>query len=265
MSRTLPGPHELGQNHLIDRRVAARIVTLVRAAEPPLPIVEWAAGRGAITRPLIRLGRPVEAVELDPRSIARLRQAVGDRVTVSRCDILRHAPPEAPHDLVCNVPFHLTTPVIRRLLALRHWRRAVLLTQWEVARKRAAVGGTTLLTAQWWPWYEFRLDRRVPSSSFAPRPSVDGGILVVDRRRETLLAEDDQHAYQQFVASAFSGRGRGIAEILRRHGLSKATLRTWRRAHGVRERDLPRDVTAHAWVDAYHHATRATPSRRSPR
>ena len=257
MSGNLTGPHEMGQNHLVNPRVAARIVELIDSAGEPFPIVEWAAGRGAITRPLSRLGRPIEAVELDPRSIARLRQAVGRGVTVRQGDILRHAPPRHPYDLVSNVPFHLTTPILRRLLRMRDWRRAVLLTQWEVARKRASVGGTTLLTAQWWPWYEFTLDIRAPAASFAPRPSVAGGILVIDRRHDALLPTGEQRAYQQFVASVFSGRGRGIAEILRRHGLSGRVVVTWRRTHGVGERYLPRDLAAPAWVDAYRRVPRS--------
>ena len=76
-----------------------------------------------------------------------------------------------PYTLVSNVPFHITTAVMRRLLALSQWRDAILITQWEVARKRAGVGGATQLTAQWWPWYEFELDRRIPAAAFVP-PSL---------------------------------------------------------------------------------------------
>ena len=265
LSRNLTGPHEMGQNHLVNPRVAARIVELIDSVDEPLPIVEWAAGRGAITRPLSRLGRPIEAVELDPRSTSRLRQAVGSGVTVRQGDILRHAPPQHPYDLVSNVPFHLTTPILRRVLRMGDWRRAVLLTQWEVARKRASVGGTTLLTAQWWPWYNFTLDLRVPASSFAPRPNVDGGILVIDRRHEALLPTVERRCYQQFVASVFSGRGRGITEILRRQGLSSRVVGTWGRIHGVCERNLPRDLAAPAWVDAYRlHLVPRTPRVRRP-
>lgn len=253
--KVYPGPHELGQNHLTDRRVIARIVDLV--GTDPRPIVEWAAGRGAITCPLARVGRPLEAVEFDPRSVAWLRRTVGAQTTagahvaITQGDILRHAPPAGPYDLVCNVPFHLTTPVLRRLLALDGWRRAVLLTQWEVARKRAGVGGTTLLTAQWWPWHSFTLDRRVPAGAFDPRPSVDGGLLVLDRHAEPLVPASERRRYQAFVAAVFTGRGQGVADILRRRGLPRTAVAAWSRAHGVRDRDLPRDLGVQAWVGAY--------------
>ncbi|MDR7381863.1 23S ribosomal RNA methyltransferase Erm [Promicromonospora iranensis] len=243
------GAHELGQNLLVDTQVIRRVVDLVPDADRPL--VEWAAGRGALTLPLARLGRPLEAVEIDPRSTGRLGRTVPGNVTVTRDDILRHAPPSDPYDLVCNVPFHLTTPVLRRLFTLTGWQRAVLITQWEVARKRAAVGGATLLTAQWWPWFSPRLDRRVPAGAFRPRPSVDAGVLVLDRRAEPLLPAHEQRRYQRFAAAVFNGRGRGLHEILARHGLPRDDVRRWARENDVRPGALPRELDAHAWVGAY--------------
>ena len=254
------GAHELGQNLLVDPRVVHRIVDLVPDADRPL--VEWAAGRGALTMPLASLGRPVEAVEIDPRSVGRLSRTVPGNVTVTRDDILRHAPPSAPYDLVCNVPFHLTTPVLRRLFTLACWQRAVLITQWEVARKRAAVGGSTLLTAQWWPWFTPRLDRRVPAAAFRPRPSVDAGLLVIDRRSSPLLPGGEQRGYQRFAATVFNGRGRGVQEALVRQGLARDDVRRWAREHGVGPRALPRDLDAGAWVGAYRLSGRRRGDRR---
>jgi 23S rRNA (adenine-N6)-dimethyltransferase len=243
------GAHELGQNLLVDTQVIRRVVDLVPDADRP--VVEWAAGRGALTLPLARLGRPLEAVEIDPRSTGRLSRVAPGNVTVTRDDILRHAPPSGPYDLVCNVPFHLTTPVLRRLFTLTGWQRAVLITQWEVARKRAAVGGTTLLTAQWWPWLSPRLDRRIPAGAFRPRPSVDAGLLVIDRRAEPLLPVREQRGYQRFAAAVFNGRGRGLHEILARQGIARDDVRRWAREHGIGPNALPRELDAWAWVGAY--------------
>ncbi len=241
-----PGPHELGQNILVDQRTLRRIVQLVPATSSPL--VEWAAGDGAVTRHLARLGRPLEAVEIDPRAVRRLRRAV-PHVAVMQGDILSHQPAAGAYDLVCNVPFHITTPVIRRLLSMPDWSRAVLLTQWEVARKRAGVGGTTLLTAQWWPWYEFTLDRRVPASAFRPRPSVDAGILVIDRRPDPLVVDRD--AYQRWVKAVFNGSGRGVAGILARSGIPRQAARQWAMTEGLSATSLPRDLDAAQWASAF--------------
>ncbi|KUP95941.1 hypothetical protein AC529_14815 [Thermobifida cellulosilytica TB100] len=242
------GRHELGQNFLTDRAVIADIQRLVAATRGP--IVELAAGDGALTVPLGRLGRPVTAVELDPRRARRLRRRVTGNVTVVNDDLLRFRLPNVPHVVVGNLPFHLTTAALRRLLAARHWHTAVLVVQWEVARRRAGVGGASLLTASWWPWYEFAVHARVPARAFRPVPSVDGGLLTAVRRPEPLVA--DLGGYQRFVSRVFTGPGRGLGEVLVRTGqVPRSVLRDWLRAHRLSPQVLPRDLTARQWADLW--------------
>lgn len=143
------GPHELGQNFLVDQSIISVVVELVAGTSGP--VVEIAAGEGALTMPLSRLGRPITAVEVDPRRARRLGRRTPGHVTVVNADMLAYRFPRRPHVLVGNVPFHLTTAVVKRLLAAEHWNTAILLVQWEVARRRAAVGGASMLTAAWWP------------------------------------------------------------------------------------------------------------------
>jgi 23S rRNA (adenine-N6)-dimethyltransferase len=246
------GRHELGQNFLVDPATVRRMVDI--AAQTTGPLVEWGAGAGALTIALAALGRPLEAVELDARLARRLRRRVGSHVCISEGDILRHAPPDGS-TVVSNVPFHLTTPVLRQLLGCAGWRLAVLLVQWEVAKKRSGVGGTTQLTAQWWPWFDFRLDRRVPATAFRPRPSVDGGILVIQRRTRSLARAADRRAYQAWVRRVFTGRGSSLPVILARAGrMSQPQARRFCREHGLGDRSLPRDLNAEQWAAAYRGA-----------
>jgi 23S rRNA (adenine-N6)-dimethyltransferase len=249
--RAVGGRHELGQNFLVDRRVVARIAALV----PPGPVLELGAGDGALTRQLAVRAGDVTAVELDPGRVAGLRRALGRRVRVVHADMLRFRLDGVPN-VVSNVPFGITTPMLRHLLGQRAWTTAVLLLQWEVARKRAAVGGTTLLTASWWPWYEFDLAGRVPASAFRPRPSVDGGILVIRRRAVPLVPPTERGAYQGLVREAFRG-DRLLPAISRM--LPKA--RQWLVAQGTGETVRPRDLAAEQWVALYEAISRVAPQR----
>jgi 23S rRNA (adenine-N6)-dimethyltransferase len=202
------GRHETGQNFLSDPSVVAEIIAAIGSTRGS--ILEIGAGDGALTRPLARLGRPVLAVELDARRAQGLDARTPAHVRVVPGDILRISFPEDPHVVVGNVPFSLTTAILRRLFDERGWSDAVLLVQWEVARRRAGVGGATLLTAQEWPWFEFTLLRRVPARMFRPVPSVDGGLLRITRRTEPLLPIAERRAYARFVAAVFGGPGRGF-------------------------------------------------------
>ena len=221
-----PGRHELGQNFLVHRPTVATVLALAR--ETSGPILELGAGDGALTVPLASLGRELLAIDVDGARVRRLARRLPE-VDVRELDAMR-VRLDRPV-VVGNIPFHLTTPLLRRLLADGRWRDAILVTQWEVARKRAGVGGGTMLTAQTVPWFSFELCGRVPAHGFRPAPSVDGGILHVRRRARPLLPPGQRAGYERFVRSVFTGRG-GDA-LARRVG-----------GRGAR----PRDLSAEQWV-----------------
>jgi len=243
------GRHELGQNFLVDRSVITTVEELI--AQTTGPIVEIGPGDGAMTLPLSRSGRPTTAVEIDPKCARRLGQRTPENVTVVCADILRFQFPQHPHVIVGNLPFHVTTSIMRRVLAVDHWHTAVLLVQWEVARRRAGVGGASMLTASLWPWYEFELHSRVPARSFRPVPSVDGGLLTMRRRASPLVA--DRKQYKDFVKQVFTGRGHGLREILERTGqINRMALRDWLRNNHVSPQVLPQRLTAQQWASLWH-------------
>lgn len=252
MSSPHLGRHEHGQNFLHDQRVVDAIVDLV--AHTDGPILEIGAGRGALTVPLQRLGRPLTAIEVDGHRAARLADRTATSTRVVAADFLRFRMPRSPHVIVGNLPFHLTTAMLRRILHGTGWTDAVLLVQWEVARRRAGIGGATMMTAQWWPWFEFALSQRVSAAAFRPRPSVDGGLMTIRRREAPLVADGDRRRYQAMVHQVFTGRGHGIGQIVGRR-LPRTATQQWLRDNQIRPDALPRDLTARQWAAlfrAYH-------------
>ncbi|MGQ7786905.1 23S ribosomal RNA methyltransferase Erm [Nesterenkonia sp. PF2B19] len=245
--------HEHGQNFLIDPRAIRTVVALVARTEGP--ILEIGPGDGALTLPLQTLRRPLTAVEIDTRAARRLDQRTGRRTRVVEGDFLTHRLPREPHVVVGNLPFHLTTAILRRLLYAPGWTDAVLMTQWEVARRRAGVGGSTMMTAQWAPYYAFRLEGRIPASAYRPRPAVDGGLLTIARRERPLVPHTDRRAYAAFVHRAFTGPGRGMGQILQHGlGLSRREVGPLLGAAGVRRDAAPGRLTAEQWAALWRRA-----------
>lgn len=241
---TLGGRHELGQNFLRSPNTINRFVAVVRETEGS--ILEIGAGDGAITRKLSLLKREVTAIDVDDQHVKRLQRDI-PTVRVERADALRFTL-NFPV-IVGNIPFNLTTPILRRLLKTSAWNHAVLLTQWEVARKRAGVGGCTMMTAQVAPWYVFELRGRVPARHFTPQPSVDGGILQITRRERSLVSIEERRNYDSFVRAAFTGRGRTLAQILGQ--ASKTSSEKAARVLSelsLGEARLPRDLHGEDWV-----------------
>ncbi len=259
------GRHELGQNFLHSHRTIRTIASLT--ADTAGPILEIGPGTGAVTAELYKLGRPLTLVELDETRIDHLEHRF-PRAQVRHADALT-APFDVPV-IVGNVPFHLTTPILRRLLQTGTWQTAILLTQWEVARKRAGVGGSTMLTAQWAPWYDFRLIERVPAHAFAPKPSVDGGVLTIERSAPGLIPARRRSDYQQFVRAAFTGRGRGMKGILTQMKLTdRPSLQSVMKNNEVEGDALPRDLTPEQWSGLYSALSpepkKQQPSKKPPR
>lgn len=163
------GRHEHGQNYLTDPITITKFIQLV--TESMGPIVEIGPERGALTRRLQKLRRPLTAVEIDSRSVFHLRETLSADVDVVHADFLNWRPPIAEHVVVGNVPFHLTTAILRKLMHTPTWTRAVLLVQWEVARRRAGIGGASMMTAQWWPWIECGLKGPFPGTRYGRPPA----------------------------------------------------------------------------------------------
>ena len=170
-------------------------------------VVEIGAGGGALTRALAKRGVDVVAVEVDPAWASLLRRSVQQmgpgHVHVVECDFLRYRMPTRPFRVVGCIPFALTTGILHRLLddpLIQMWR-ADLIVQHEVARKRASVPPTTLLSTTWVPWWEMRRGPLVPRDQFRPVPKVDGEVLVVTRRDPPLLPAGMAEPYASFVRS----------------------------------------------------------------
>ena len=201
-----------GQHFLGSARLAAQLVADADVGDADR-VVELGAGRGILTGALARQAAHVLAVELDPelaRVLAR-RFATTRNVVVLPADARDVPLPCNPYRVVANLPFGVTSAVLRRLLDAPDTglMRADLVVQWQVARERVRVdhGPTTdLVGARWGPWWEFLRGRRLPAGSFRPRPSVDAAVLVVARRDPPLLPVEWSRRYANFVTRAFRSR-----------------------------------------------------------
>jgi 23S rRNA (adenine-N6)-dimethyltransferase len=200
------------QNFLIDRRAIESLVEASGVDQGDL-VLDIGAGNGLITQALADRGARVVAVEKDPRLARRLRAKFGPEsaVRIVEDDVLTTKLPAEPFRVVANIPFGITTKILRRLLGdADALTRADVIVQAEVARKRAtarrgARGGGTLLNACWEPWFEFSPGARIPATAFRPRPRVDAAVLIVRRRDEPLLDPASERQYIEFVTRAFNG------------------------------------------------------------
>jgi 23S rRNA (adenine-N6)-dimethyltransferase len=108
---------------------------------------------------------------------------------------------------------------------------ATMLTQLQYALKRTGgYGRWSKVTVSSWPEFEWQFHGKVPARAFRPVPSVDSGILRIERRATPLLARAQRRTFDRVVGSAFLGVGGSVGASLRREFGARAANRALERA-----------------------------------
>jgi len=187
----LHAQRRLSQNFLADVDVLEGIL----AAAAPIPgrrVLEVGPGLGILTGGLLAAGAEVTAVEIDRGMVAHLRRAfalelAAGALTLVEGDVLDEdlaALAAPPYDVVANLPYHVTSPVLHRLLggeAGPRPERCTLMVQREVAERIAAPPGAMSYLSVFVQYHAAAsIVRRVPREAFEPAPEVESAILVLD-------------------------------------------------------------------------------------
>jgi 16S rRNA (adenine1518-N6/adenine1519-N6)-dimethyltransferase len=184
----LSARRRFSQNFLVDVEVLEAILAAA-APEPGRRVLEIGPGLGVLTGGLLAAGGHVTAIEIDRDLVTHLRATFvlelaagalelveGDILDVDLAGLV-----EAPYDVVANLPYHVTSPVLHRLLSGATGprpERCVLMVQREVAERIAARPGALSYLATFVQYHaEPRLLRRVPAAAFEPPPAVESAVL----------------------------------------------------------------------------------------
>jgi len=227
--------HELSQNFLAD----AEILEAILAEADPAPgrrVLEIGPGLGMLTRGLLDAGAAVTAVELDRGLVAFLRErfeleleranaegadaAGGLRLIEGDAldqDLVRLLEP--PYDVVANVPYHITSPILHALLGeAPRPARMVLMVQREVAERIAAPPGKMSYLSVFVQYHaRVRVAFRVPPEAFEPEPAVDSAVIVAEPfDADDRLGADEEEQLWRVVQAGFRERRKMLHNVLTR-------------------------------------------------
>ncbi len=206
----------LSQSFVVEPGLVKEVVGWVEATAPRA-IVEIGAGLGTLTYHLALKAPRVYAVEVDPRLARVVEEVTRDlgNVEVIVADALEH-PIGLGDAAVSNAPYHITGPLIARVLRENSFKRAALLLQAEVAAKILASPGSPdygRLTV-----FVNYLARPVPGgvyhpSCFYPRPKVYSRLVYLERTRNY-----DEHAwaFEELARCLFNQINKMARKIARR-------------------------------------------------
>ncbi len=212
---------KLGQNFLQDPLVLGSIASAAEI-QPTDTVLEIGPGLGSLTRYLAVSARQVVAVELDLDLIPPLQMVTKpyDNIHIVHGDILKISPKEliqAPGYLVvANIPYYITSAIIRHLLENEPKPRRIVLTiQKEVAdRICAKPGDMSLLALSVQIYGEPRIAKRIPANAFFPAPKVDSAVLCVDIYAAPKIPPELLDTFFKLIKAGFSQKRKTLRNSL---------------------------------------------------
>jgi 16S rRNA (adenine1518-N6/adenine1519-N6)-dimethyltransferase len=242
----------LGQHFLIEPSLARRIVELA-GVRPGSRVLEVGAGLGSLTISLAEAGADVVALEVDPKLVPALSEAVapfGNQVRVVMADAMDAdwaailGPEGAEWAMVANLPYNVATPVVIRALESEpRIRRLLVMVQREVGERLAArpgdpqFGGVSLRVAY---WAGAKVVRRVPASVFWPRPQVESVLVSLDRHAPPVAA--DRERLFTVIRVSFAERRKTMRSALIRLGVDRAVAADVLEACGIAPNARPEEL-----------------------
>lgn len=198
---------EHSQVFLRDPRLVAELIGHSNIRKNDL-VLDIGAGSGIITAVLAGRCKTVFAIEPEPRMAEKLRQNTADHanVKVVQADFLRYNLPPGPYKVFSNIPFHLSSPIMQRLVFAPNPPTSIyLIVQKQFANKLLANDKhfTSQLGAWIAPWWTVRIRKPLKKTDFWPHPAVDTVLLEVKPRPEPLLPPKTAADYRRFITKAF--------------------------------------------------------------
>ncbi len=227
--RQLAPSKKLGQNFLVHRQTAERIVEL-SGVTPDDSVVELGVGLGSLTLPLAERVRQVIGLELDAGIVAyhRERQDLPGNVTLLHQDLLKAdfgglaAQTNGPLKILANLPYSISNLLLFKLIENHqalNW--AVLMLQKEVGQRLTARVGSKeygVLSVLLADCASVETIMQVGPGQFHPRPKVDSVVVRITFRpvpaRVAQLPPHDRKLLRRIVNAAFGQRRKTLRNSL---------------------------------------------------
>lgn len=214
----------LGQNFLTDESALQNVIDAAELSSESTAL-EIGAGLGSLTRLLARKARRVVAVEIDQDLFPVLQKVLGkfNNIDLLAGDILTMDPAalvgEDSYIVAANIPYNITSALIRHLLEAEHKpSRLVLTVQREVAMRICASPGEMNLLALGVQVYGSpHIKAYIPAAAFYPVPDVDSAVVRVDLYAQPVIPETQLDWFFRLARAAFNQKRKQL-----RNSLAKA-------------------------------------------
>ncbi|MDZ4217348.1 MAG: 16S rRNA (adenine(1518)-N(6)/adenine(1519)-N(6))-dimethyltransferase RsmA, partial [Candidatus Gracilibacteria bacterium] len=196
-----------GQNFLVDSRILDQIIESAELSGHDF-VLEIGSGPGDLSQRIAPHVAQLTSLEIDLQMIAPWKVIMKEyeNVSILNQDVLDFIPEDKAYKVVANIPYYITSPILKHFLRSQRVRRPdliVLLIQKEVAQRICDSKKPTLLS------WEIRLFGTpeiicgVPPGSFSPSPKVDSAVLRIRMLPKPLLPSEHMDALFVLMSLAY--------------------------------------------------------------
>jgi 16S rRNA (adenine1518-N6/adenine1519-N6)-dimethyltransferase len=217
---------KFSQNFLLDENIIKKIIKESGINESS-NVIEIGPGLGALTKYIVKVAKKVLIYEVDQDLIPILNDFFKEDKHVIilnqdflksdiNIDINKYLDNSDNVELISNLPYHITTPIIMKVLEeSQNIKSLTLMMQLEVAKRLTSKPNTKdynalsiIIQDQCKSDYLFK----VPKSVFKPIPKVDSAVIKLTRLniKESINKRD----FYRFVHNSFSQRRKTLVNNL---------------------------------------------------
>jgi 16S rRNA A1518/A1519 N6-dimethyltransferase RsmA/KsgA/DIM1 with predicted DNA glycosylase/AP lyase activity len=172
-------------------------------------VLDIGAGSGVISSVLSEKVARVIAIESEPNAAKKLRENMQAHlnVDVQEGDFLAMPLPRESYKVFANIPFHLSSPILRRLTEAPNPPDTIyLIVQKQFANKLLPDSDrfTGQLGMMIGPLFAVRIRKHLMRTDFWPHPNVDTVLLELMHRSTPILEANAMPAYRRFIEACFS-------------------------------------------------------------
>ena len=255
---------DIGQNFLRDRSVAEWMAGRAKLTQEDR-VLEIGPGSGVLTEAMLAKDcASLDAVELDKRLApqleaiaardARLHLHWGDAVVFDYGSI------EPPTKILANLPYHITTPLIWKLLESFSGsgiptRYMLFMVQREAAERIASGAGVRAsnpLGITLAALGSATVARKVSRGAFTPMPRVDSSIVEIALSGENANLPNDK-VWRRLLAGSFANRRKTLANNWgAAFGISKTAAEEILAAHALGRLARPEEISLPMWLSLHN-------------
>jgi 16S rRNA (adenine1518-N6/adenine1519-N6)-dimethyltransferase len=234
----------LGQNFLVDDNALQKIVKVADVTAEDI-VLEIGPGLGSLTRYLGLAAKKVIAVELDQRLFPALHETlaqlnnieivIGDILEINPANLLlimetgkvigAQSDTSTQHDknpvtpaykVVANIPYYITSALIRHLLEADTQPSMIVLTvQKEVAQRICEQPPhMSILALSVQVYGEAKIVARIPAGAFYPTPKVDSSVVKIDLYADPFIPKDLILEFFKLVKAGFGQKRKTLRNAL---------------------------------------------------